>query len=265
MATTPPNLPANTPADPTKKPASKKDHEDDTFMREVDEAVRQDEVSDFAKKFGLPIGIAVLVALLAFGGYLIWSGQQQAALEEGSEQLVAALDELEAGNGSVADAELAALAAGDSEGAALMANMLRAGIALGEDRTADAVSLYGAVADNPATPPEIRDLAAIRMMTANFDTIDPQQVIDRIGPLATPDNPYFGSAGELVAFAYLAQNKPDQAGPLFAQIAKNEDVPQSLRSRTRQLAGLLGYDAIEDVDEMLEEMAVETPAQGAPN
>ena len=256
---------ASTPTDENKKTPSRKDAEEDMFMREVDEAVRQDEVSGFAKKYGLPLGIAIAVGLAAFGGYLVWSGQQESALEESSEQLVAALDELEAGNSAVADEELAAIEADGSEGAVLMAKMLRAGIALGEDRVDDAVALYGEVADNADAPGELRDLATIRMMTANFDNVDPQEVIDRVGPLAVADNAYFGSAGELVAFAYLAQDKEQQAGPLLAEIAKNEDVPQSLRSRTRQLAGLLGYDAIEDVDEMLEEMAEEVPVQGAAN
>ena len=44
-----------------------------------------------------------------------------------------------------------------------------------------------------------------------------------------------------------------EPGPLFAAIAQDEEVPQSLRSRTRQLAGLLGYDAVDDVDAALAE------------
>jgi hypothetical protein len=48
--------------------------------------------------------------------------------------------------------------------------------------------------------------------------------------------------------AYLKQGKEELAGPLLAAIAKDEDVPQTLRSRSRQLAGLLGYDAVADVD-----------------
>ncbi|MFN5780541.1 MAG: hypothetical protein ACK44O_13885, partial [Novosphingobium sp.] len=70
-----------------------------------------------------------------------------------------------------------------------------------------------------------------------------QQVIDRLKPLAVPGNAWFGSAGELVGMAYLKLGKPDQAGPLFAAIGKNTDVPHTLRSRMRQVAGQLGYDA----------------------
>jgi hypothetical protein len=34
---------------------------------------------------------------------------------------------------------------------------------------------------------------------------------------------------------------------MFVAVAKNKDTPESLKSRTRQMAGLLGYDAIDDV------------------
>ena len=94
--------------------------------------------------------------------------------------------------------------------------------------------------------------------------LNPQTVVDRLKPLATPGNPWFGSAGELVAMAYMKQGKEELAGPLFAAIAKDDDVPQTLRSRARQLAGLLGYDAVEDVDRTLAEMREEGDTSGAP-
>ena len=76
-------------------------------------------------------------------------------------------------------------------------------------------------------------------------------------PLATPGKPYFASAGELVAHAYLDQDKRAEAGALFAQIAKDQTAPESVRSRARQMAGVLGVDAIEDVEALLAEQGVE--------
>ncbi|QZH75311.1 MAG: tetratricopeptide repeat protein [Erythrobacter sp.] len=231
-------------------------------MREVDEAVRQDQAASFAKRYGVPIGGAVVLALAAFGGFLWWQESRENALEEQSEALVQAMDELDAGNVTTADEELAALSEG-TDGAAAVAAMLRAGIALQQDRPADAVVLFDRVANNAELPQELRDVAAIRSVSAQYDDLDPQAVIDRLGPLAQADSPYFGSAGELVAHAYLAQGKNDQAGPLLVAIARSEDVPQSIRGRTRQLAGLLGFDAIEDVDAALAEITGEEPQDAA--
>ncbi|RJY08025.1 tetratricopeptide repeat protein [Aurantiacibacter aquimixticola] len=251
---------ASTPAKPVQTPG-KPDREQEMLMREVDEAVRQDQATTFAKKYGVPLGIAIVLLLAAFGGYLFWQNQTESRLQGQSEGLVQALDELEAGNAGIADTELSALTDGD-DGAAAMATMMRAGIAAERGQADEAATLFNAVADNGELPAEIRDIAAIRAVTAQYDDLQPQAVIDRLGPLAQPDNPYYGSAGELVAHAYLALGQRDQAGPLLVAISKNENVPQSIRSRTRQLAGSIGFDAIEDVDAALAELVGDGP--GAP-
>ena len=57
--------------------------------------------------------------------------------------------------------------------------------------------------------------------------------------------------GLSVAMAYLDQGNTAEAGALFAAIAKDKGTSETLRSRTRQMAGLLGVDAIDDVDTVL--------------
>jgi hypothetical protein len=76
-------------------------------------------------------------------------------------------------------------------------------------------------------------------------------VIARLKPLAVPGNAWFGPAGEMVAMAYLDQGKSAEAGALFGAIAKDKDTPDTLKARARQMAGLLGVDAIDDVDTVL--------------
>ena len=231
-------------------------------MREVDEAVRQDQATDFAKKWGVPLGIVFVLGMLAFGGFLFWQSSNERAKEERSEALVQAIDELNAGNVNIADGELGQLG-GENDGAAASAAMLRAAIALQQDRTAEAVELYDQVAGNGDYPSELRDIAAIRSVIAQYDSLGPQDVIARLGPLAQPDNAFYGSAGELVAHAYLAQGNENQAGPLLVALSKDENVPVTIRDRARQLAGHIGYDAIDDVDAALAEITGQEAAPQA--
>jgi hypothetical protein len=233
-------------------------------MREVDEAVRQEQVGTAAKKYGLVIGGVLLLALLLFGAYLFWQNRQESRLEQRSEELVGAIDELEAGNERIADAELEALLADASPGGAAAARLLRAGIAVQQNRAGEAVALFDQVAADEDAPGPYRDFAAIRAVLVGYDNLQPQQVIERLSPLAVPGNAWYGSAGELVALAYLEQGQEDRAGPLLAAIARSDQVPETLRARTRQLAGLLGYDAVEDVDETLAAAAGDGTAQSVP-
>jgi hypothetical protein len=243
---------------PEDKKAERKSAQDDVLLREIDDAVRQDQYSDFAKTYGKPLLALLVAGLVGFGGYLLWQGQSEQSLEAQSEQLVSALDQAQAGNFDSAEQTAAALVASGKGGAAISAQMLQAGIAMQQGKPDKAAQMYAAVAANEDAPQVIRDMAAIRGMTANFDTRDPQEVINALQPMAVPGEPFFGSAAELVAMAYLEQNKRAEAGALFGEIAKSEDVPETLRARARQMAGLLGVDAIEDVDALLEEQGVET-------
>jgi hypothetical protein len=234
--------------------AARREREQEVLLREVDEAVRQDQVGSALKRYGWPIAGGVALALAAFGGWLYWSDHREGQIEERSEKLIAAFDRLDAGQMQQASGDLAALSTDGSSATAISAKLALAGIALRDNRQDEAVRLYESIATDGDAPKPYRDLSSIRAVAIQFDKLDPQKVIDRLKPLATPGNPWFGSAGEIVAMAYLKQGKNDLAGPLFAAVAKDEKVPQTLRSRTRQLAGLLGYDAVVDVDQTLAEL-----------
>ena len=68
-------------------------------------------------------------------------------------------------------------------------------------------------------------------------------MIDRLRGLADKNSPWLGSAGEMVAIAYLRLNKPKQAGETYRLIAQTESVPETIRARAVQMAGSLGVDA----------------------
>lgn len=246
------------------KKAEQEAARDEALLREIDDAVREDQYLEFAKNYGRPILGVVVAGLAAFGGYLFWDGQREARLESQSERLIAALDQAEAGNADSAESTAAALAAEGEGGAKAAAQLMQAGIAMNEGRTAEAIELYAAVSNDADAPPALRDLATIREVAASYDTRDPAEVVERLGPMAVPGNPWFGSAGELVAMAHLEMGNREQAGTLFAEISRSDGVPESLQSRARQMAGLLGVDAIDDVDEFMEDQrAPEQPEQAA--
>ena len=241
------------------KRAKKADAEQEALLREVDDAVRQSDADAFLARWGKPLFALLILGLAAFAGYLYWDSRQEAAMERDSEALVGALDQIQAGNLDSGYAQLEELA-GKEGGAAIAAMMMRAGIAEQRGDTEEAATLFGQVAGNEDAAPAMRDLARLRQVGIEYDEMDSAAIIAALKPLATPGKPYFASAGELVAHAYLDQDKRAEAGALFAQIAKDENAPETLRSRARQMAGVLGVDAIEDVDALLEEQGVEREA-----
>ena len=74
-----------------------KPNDGETFLKEVDDELRREQLTTFFTRYGWwIIGAAVLI-LAGVGGYLWWSGRQATAREGTGENLVAAMDRLEDG------------------------------------------------------------------------------------------------------------------------------------------------------------------------
>ena len=101
--------------------AARRAAEQEVLLREVDEAVRQDQVGTVFKRYGWWIGGGLALALALFGGYLFWQDRRESALDADSETLVTTLDKLEAGQVDPANDALAALAEDGSSATALSA------------------------------------------------------------------------------------------------------------------------------------------------
>lgn len=238
--------------------------EDEVVMREIDEAVRKDDAAEFVQKYGFALGSALTVVLLGLAGYLFWDSQVESGLEADSEQIVSVLDYAQAEDFASVKDRTAPLVDNETVGVRTSARLLQAAASLETGEPERAVELYAQVAADEEAPQGLRDLATLREVTTNFDDRDPADVIARLADLAQPENAFYGSAAELTAIAHLEAGNREEAGKLFAAIAKNEDLPGSLRDRALQMTGQLGVDAVEDVEAFLEEQGVAVGAQGAP-
>jgi hypothetical protein len=212
----------------------------DVFMREVDEELRRDQLMDFGRRYGVLVGILLVLALIALGGGLYWRYHQQQVAGRQGEQFQAALNSIDQGNTDEAQKPLDALAQSHSDGYRAMAMFGQADILLKKNDLKGAAAKFAQVASDSSLAQPFRDLALIRQTSGEYDSMKPQAVIDRLRPLATPGNPWFGSAGEMVAVAYLQTNRRDLAGKLFSQIAQDKTVPDSIHQRAVQMAALLG-------------------------
>ncbi|WP_158241485.1 tetratricopeptide repeat protein [Novosphingobium sp. TH158] len=250
--------------DNSKTPAiSREDAQQEGFLREVDEALREQEALDLVKRWGKLIGWAVFLGLGALAAWLGWNYYRDQGREQRSEEYVKALDQLEAGRLDEASKLLAPLAKEGGDGSQAAARLLQAGIALEQGKADAATKIFAEVAADDSAPQAYRDLARIREVALRFDSMPADQVVAAMKPFAQPGNPWFGSAGELLGLAYMKQGKNDLAGPVFASIARDKAVPDTLRRRARQMAGYLGVDAVDDVNEAVKDVtAANAPEQG---
>ncbi len=215
----------------------------EAFLREVDDELRRDQLLTFWERYGRALIGAIVVALALFGGYLYWQHRKTVAAGVEGEKLQTAYDSLATDQPAKAAPVLAEIAKSGGPGYGALARFTQGDIQLQKNDLKGAAATFAAIAADTTVAQPFRDLALVRQTSAEFDTLKPQVVIERLRPLAVAGNPWFGSAGEMVAISYLNSARRDLAATLFGQIAKDDTVPETLRQRAVQMAAVLGSDA----------------------
>jgi hypothetical protein len=223
-----------------------KPNDAETFLREVDDELRREQMGTFLRRYGWWMIALFVLVLGSLGGWLWWKEHKQSLAGVQGETLVAALDSLESGNRGAAAPKLAELAASDIPGYRAAAMFAKANSETTAGNTPAAIATLRGIAANQEFDELYRQAALVRQTQLEFDTLPPQQVVQRMRPLARAGSPWLGSAGEMLGIAYLKMNRPDLAGPVFASVGRDETVPPSIRTRAVQMAGSLGVNAVDE-------------------
>lgn len=215
----------------------------ETFLREVDENLRRDQLRDFFRDNGRWLIAAVVIFLAASGGLIWWKQHQVERHERQVEKLAQVYKDVGSGSIGQAPQQLDELSSDGSKAVSASAQFARAAVALQQGDTKLATATYTSIANDDGLPQPYRNAALIRQTALQFDQLKPEEVISRLAPLAKQGEPWFGSAGEMTAMAMMKQGNNRQAAQLFAAISRDQTVPETIRARAVQVASSLGVDA----------------------
>lgn len=215
----------------------------ETFLREVDENLRRDQVRDFFRDYGSWLIAAVVLFLAASGGLIWWNQHKLQRSETDVEQLAQIYKDVGSGDVLRAPKQLDELSESGSKAVRASAEFTRAAVALQQGETKSAAATYKNIAADDGLPAPYRDAALVRETALDFDQLQPQAVVSRLEPMTKPGEPWFGTAGEMTALALLKEGKRQEAAQLFAAVGRDPSVPPSIRARAVQVAGSLGIDA----------------------
>jgi len=216
----------------------------EAFYREVDEELRKERAQQAWHRFRWAIVGGFVLLIAAIGGFIWWQNHRERQAEAAGEALIQSLDHLEKGLASQAGPLLAEVEQSKIDGYRAAGQFARADTMIQSGNVAGAIAIFQRLASDDGLAEPYRHAALIRQTALEFDRLQPDAIIQRLGPLARAGQPWFGSAGEMVAHAHLRAQRQGPAGQMFAAIARDETVPASIRSRAVQMAGALGVDAV---------------------
>lgn len=237
----------------------------EAFLREVDEELRRDQLANLWRRYGRWMLIAIGAFLIALAAFLYWQEKQKEKVNQLSDRYAHALALLEEGDTDKALPELKALAGEGTEGISALARLAQAAQLVRGDERDEAIKAYEAIAGDKSLAEPFRGFARFRAVQLQYDSLKPEEAIEKLKPIAQDGTPWFGPAGELLAVAYLDSGQPQLARALFEAIAGNEDVAPSLRSRAAQMLSMVPEDAAPAEASTAPAGDAAAPAEAAPS
>lgn len=203
----------------------------DSFIEEVTEEVRRERLFKMFRRYGW-IGITAVILIVAGAAWNEWNKAQKAAKAQALGDSIIA-----ASNTGDVDALQAIAAEGQ---AAALTKFLASTISLGEEDTAGAGAALQSIADDTALPDVFRDLAVIKRVLIETESLSPSQRRDLLMPLSQPGAPYRAIALEQLALIEIEEGQTAQAIESLNVLLNLEETTEGLRQRAAQLIVALG-------------------------
>ena len=211
----------------------------ETFIREVDEELRRDQLKAVWKRFApLIIGVCILVVAVTAGyrGWIWWHERQAG---RAGDRFLAAIEEIQSGKRAEGEAALQAIATEGGAGYAALARLRLAGEKAGEGAKADALKDFDALADDKSLSTPLRDIARIRAALLALDTGDLEDAKSRAEPLAVAGNPWRHAAREVLGTAAYQEGDLKAAREAFSSIQEDAQTPPDLWIRSGLMIALI--------------------------
>jgi hypothetical protein len=214
-------------------------NQDDSFIREVNDELRSDQMKAVWTRFGgIIIGIAVLIVLGTVGkvGYDYW---QEASSSQSGDTFLAALN-LARENKS--DEALAALTELEKDGYGsypVLAQLRVATLQAQKGETDAAVAAFSEIGRDTRIPAALRDAARLRAAYLLIDAGTYEQVSSEVEQLAVPQNAMRHSAREALGLSAYKAGDYTNAKSWFQQIVDDAQSPRGIMNRAQMLLDVI--------------------------
>ena len=212
---------------------------DDSFFREVDQELRQDQAKALWDRYGAYIVGAAVLVVLATSLFVAWEYWTETRANRSGDAYSQALTLAEEGQTEEAMAALQQLEA-DGHGAYPVLARMRAATLMEESGDHEAaIAAFDEVADDGSIPDPLRDMARLRAALLLVDHGTHQDVASRVEALTAEANPLRHSAREALGLAAWKEGQLADAETLFQQIVDDQAAPQNIRQRAQLMLELI--------------------------
>lgn len=211
---------------------------DQSFLREVDEAVRQERYKALWDKYGVYVLVLAVLIIAGVAGYNAWTyWRQSEAAAAGAEFTEAlTLDDTEAAKSREM---LQSLADKGPAGYRVLARFQLAAADAKAGKIDEAVAAYDALASDSRVDRMLQGVATLQAAMLRLDKADFAEMERRLKPLIDQNSAWRFSARELLGLSAYKQNDMREAEKQFSTLLGDQGTPRSLRERADMMLALI--------------------------
>ena len=211
----------------------------DAFIMEVDEEVKNDNLRDFFKKYGLFVVLfvaLVLSATVSFEKIKNWRENQfraktdtyiAANLAQTNQDMITALEKIALGNNGIY-----------SE----LAHIQIAELLFEENKQEEALNMLQTLVDNDELNPRIRNLAAIKLASHKVDTAPFTEIESLLSPAITADDSWSPIAKDFLALSAIQNGDKEKARAIYQELLQDGRLSDETKNRVQDMLTTLSDD-----------------------
>lgn len=212
---------------------------DDSLFREVDEAVRQDQLKKLWDKYGIWLISAAVLIVAAVGGYKAWVYWQGEQAKASGARFVGGLTHIEDGKEDQAEEVFKSLATDGPKGYRILSRFQLAALHKEEGRPDEALKIYEELASDSGVGEVLQNFAKIQAASLRVDEAPFEEMRERLDALAVTGNPWRHSARELLGLSAYRTGQTETAERYFNVMLSDQQTPARMRQRAQMMLTLM--------------------------
>ncbi|PDT32041.1 hypothetical protein CO660_01085 [Rhizobium sp. L9] len=212
---------------------------DDSFIREVNEELRSDQMKGAWRRFGRYIIVVAILIVAGTAGKVLYEYWDDTRSSGAGDQFLAAMKLADENKN---DEALAALEKLEKEGHGaypVLARMRSATVQAQKGDAAAAIAAFTAIGKDNGVPAAVRDVAKMRAGWLLIENGSYEQVSAAIEEMAVPSNAFRHSAREALGLAAYKAGNMAQARQWFQSIVDDTGSPRPVANRAQMMLDLI--------------------------
>ncbi len=209
--------------------------QNDSFIREVNEELRSDQVRNAWKRYSRIIIGAAVVIVLGTAGHRLWTHWDSTQASDAGDKFLAALTLADQGKRDEAEAALQALEQDGYGAYGILARFRAASVLAEKGDPSGAVASFKTIGDDASIPEAVRNTAKVRAAWLLVDTGSYEDVSAMVEAMATPTNAMRHAAREALGLAAYKAGDMTRAREWFEQVVEDAEAPRNVANRAQML------------------------------